>query len=174
MPFSIPRTARVVLAVLLLAGCGGGRELVLGLGESAVVDHNTPTGKSKLRITPTVVERGSTSDLTQTTLKPGQYLGITPLYVRVTVENPGRSDLVNSFPEFYLQGVDDRGETMPAFQIIGFDRCPSEDREPFRPGERYQTCVVLLPPVGHEAVGLLYDPHPVTQSGSGEVTWKLN
>jgi hypothetical protein len=112
----------------------------LKVGERAVVPFKYGTDKSGvIALTVTAIEEGTNAELAKFGDKAK---GITPVYIRVAVENVGGTDLAHSSLSLRALGSDGRGTGVI---ITGeTDRCESETagRDFTTAGAKYETCVL--------------------------------
>ncbi|MBB5958047.1 hypothetical protein FHS29_004655 [Saccharothrix tamanrassetensis] len=112
----------------------------LKVGERAVVPFKYGTQKTgTIAITVNEIEEGANADLVKFGDKAK---GITPVYIRVTVENVGGTDLAHSSLSLRALGPDGKGTGV----IISgdTDQCESETagRDFTTVGAKYETCVL--------------------------------
>ncbi|WP_367127616.1 hypothetical protein [Saccharothrix sp. HUAS TT1] len=112
----------------------------LKVGERAVVPFKYGTEKNgTIALTVTAIEEGTNAELAKFGEKAK---GITPVYIRVTVENVGGTDLAHSSVSLRALGGDGKGTGV----IISgdTDRCESESagRDFTTAGAKYETCVL--------------------------------
>ncbi len=112
----------------------------LKVGERAVVPFKYGTEKTgTIAITVTAIEEGVNADLAKFGDKAK---GITPVYLQVTVENVGGTDLGNSSLSLRALGADGKGTGVV---ISGdTDKCVSKSagKDFTTAGAKYQTCVL--------------------------------
>lgn len=127
----------------------------LKVGDRAVVPFKYGTEKSgTIAITVTAIEQGDNADLARFGDKAK---GITPFYIRVSVENVGGTDLAHSSVSLRGLGEDGRGTGV----IISgdTDKCESETaaRDFTTAGAKYETCVLQAAREGSKVVAASYD-----------------
>lgn len=144
----------------------------LKIGQAGIVNdrESGPGGrivKSRVEVTPTKLEKGSSDDFDNVELEPSQKSS-TPYYVEVCVTNVGSGDLSKTDPSGGLTGVDERDESQTSVTFIGdFNRCKSSVDPPasLKKGESFGTCLVFLIPKGGGSLAKL-------EWSGGEVIWK--
>ncbi|TQM78794.1 hypothetical protein FHX81_1074 [Saccharothrix saharensis] len=127
----------------------------LKVGERAVVPFKYGTDKNgTIAITVTAIEQGSNADLAAFGEKAK---GITPFYIRVTVENVGGTDLSYSSVSLRAVGPDGKGTGV----IISGDtaQCESESakKDFTTAGAKYETCVLQGAREGAKVAGATFD-----------------
>jgi hypothetical protein len=127
----------------------------LKVGERAVVPFKYGTDKNgTIAITVTAIDQGSNADLAAFGEKAK---GITPYYIRVTVENVGGTDLSYSSLSLRAVGSDGKGTGV----IISGDtkQCESETakKDFTTAGAKYDTCVLQGAREGAAVAGAEYD-----------------
>ncbi|MEU4803978.1 hypothetical protein [Actinosynnema sp. NPDC023587] len=127
----------------------------LKVGDRAVVPYKYGTDKTgTIAITVTAIEEGSNADLAKFGDKAK---GITPVYIRVTVENVGGTDLAYSSLSLRALGADGKGTGV----IISGDtaQCESESagKDFTTAGAKYETCVLQGTREGTKAPSASYD-----------------
>lgn len=140
----------------------------LKVGERALVPFKFGTDKNgTIGITVTAIDKGDNADLAAFGEKAK---GITPYYIRVTVENVGGTDLSYSSLSLRAIGEDGKGTGV----IISGDtkQCESESakKDFTTAGAKYETCVLQGAREGAAVAGASYangdgyDKSPVTWS----------
>ncbi|KOX20440.1 hypothetical protein ADK67_29400 [Saccharothrix sp. NRRL B-16348] len=140
----------------------------LKIGERAVIPFKYGTDKNgTIAITVTAIDQGANADLAAFGEKAK---GITPFYIRVTVENVGGTDLSYSSLSLRALGADGKGTGV----IISGDtkQCESETakKDFTTAGAKYETCVLQGAREGAAvaaaayANGEGYDKSPITWS----------
>ncbi|MEU4766561.1 hypothetical protein AB0H12_25235 [Actinosynnema sp. NPDC023794] len=140
----------------------------LKVGERAVIPFKYGTDKNgTIAVTVTAIEQGANADLAAFGEKAK---GITPFYIRVTVENVGGTDLSYSSLSLRALGADGKGTGV----IISGDtkQCESETakKDFTTAGAKYETCVLQGAREGAAvasasyANGDGYDKSPITWS----------
>jgi predicted small secreted protein len=112
----------------------------LKVGERAVVPFKYGTNKSgTIAITVTAIEKGDNADLAKYGTKAK---GITPYYLRATVENVDGADL--SFASVSLRALGADGRSTGVIITGGTDRCKSGNAgKDFKSaGAKFETCVL--------------------------------
>lgn len=112
----------------------------LKLGERAVVPFKYGTTKSgTIAITVTAIERGDNADLAKYGDKAK---GITPYYLRATVENVDGSDL--AYASVSLRALGSDGRSTGVIITGGTDRCESgtAGKDFTTPGAKFETCTL--------------------------------
>ncbi|MFD1149859.1 hypothetical protein [Saccharothrix hoggarensis] len=141
---------------------------VLKIGDRAVVPFKYGTDKAgTIAIVVTAIDKGDNADLAAFGEKAK---GITPYYIRVSVENVGGTDLSYSSLSLRLMGADGRSTGV----IISGDtaQCESETakKDFTTAGAKYETCVLQGTREGAGISGATYD------KGDGydksPITWK--
>ncbi|MEV8435737.1 hypothetical protein AB0425_00050 [Actinosynnema sp. NPDC051121] len=127
----------------------------LKVGERAVVPFKYGTDKNgTIALTVTAIEKGDNADLAAFGEKAK---GITPYYIRVTVENVGGTDLSYSSLSLRAIGPDGKGTGV----IISGDtkQCESETakKDFTTAGAKYETCVLQGAREGAAVAGAEYD-----------------
>ncbi|QFZ20881.1 hypothetical protein [Saccharothrix syringae] len=127
----------------------------LKVGERAVVPFKYGTEKSgTIALTVTAIEEGTNAELAHFGDKAK---GITPVYIRVAVENVGGTDLAHSSVSLRALGADGKGTGV----IISgdTDRCESESagRDFTTAGAKYETCVLQGTREGTAVAGASFD-----------------
>ncbi len=149
----VARSAVAVAALVLAAGCAGGDSggagsgasassaqptssaaagasgvgltkpgTTLKVGERAVVPFEYADYKGTLGLTVTSIDKGDPADLAALQLGD-RAAGMTPYYVRITVDNEGGTDLSNVFVHGW-DGLLADGDQAQAVSVIGsFDKC---------------------------------------------------
>ncbi|MEV0678786.1 hypothetical protein AB0I60_19940 [Actinosynnema sp. NPDC050436] len=141
----------------------------LKVGDRAVVPFKYGTTKTgTVAITVTAIEEGANADLVKFGDKAK---GITPVYIRVTVENVGGTDLSHSSLSLRALGADGKGTGV----IISgdTDQCESETagKDFTKAGAKYETCVLQGTREGTKAPsasynnGDGYDKSPIVWQG---------
>ena len=127
----------------------------LKVGERAVVPFKYGTDKAgTVALTVTAIEAGTNADLAAFGEKAK---GITPFYIRVTVENVGGTDLSYSSVSLRAVGADGKGTGV----IISGDtaQCESESakKDFTTAGAKYETCVLQGAREGSAVAGATFD-----------------
>ncbi|CCH31323.1 hypothetical protein ABZ816_03500 [Actinosynnema sp. NPDC047251] len=127
----------------------------LKVGDRAVVPFKYGTQKTgTIALTVTAIEEGSNADLAKFGDKAK---GITPVYIRVTVENVGGTDLAHSSLSLRALGADGKGTGV----IISgdTDQCESETagKDFTKAGAKYETCVLQGTREGTKAPSASYN-----------------
>ncbi|MCE6998625.1 hypothetical protein LZG04_28070 [Saccharothrix sp. S26] len=138
----------------------------LKVGERAVVPFKYGTDKNgTIALTVTAIEKGDNADLAAFGEKAK---GITPYYIRVTVENVGGTDLAYSSVSLRAVGADGKGTGVI---ITGETKqCASESakKDFTTAGAKYETCVLQGAREGSAVAGAEYnkgdgyDKSPIT------------
>ncbi|MBW4718534.1 hypothetical protein [Saccharothrix obliqua] len=127
----------------------------LKVGDRAVVPFKYGTTKTgTVAITVTAIEEGSNADLAKYGDKAK---GITPVYIRATVENVGGTDLANSTVSLRALGAD--GKSTGVIITGETDSCKSENagRDFTTAGAKFETCVLQGTREGTKAGGASFD-----------------
>ncbi|MGM1061454.1 hypothetical protein [Saccharothrix sp. Mg75] len=127
----------------------------LDVGERAVVPFKYGTDKNgTLGVTVSAIEQGDNADLAKFGDKAK---GITPFYIRVTVENLGGTDL--SYSSLSLRGLGDDGKGTGVIISGETDKCESESapRDFTTAGAKYETCVLSAAREGSKVSGASFD-----------------
>ncbi|MFT7838728.1 hypothetical protein Q5530_21515 [Saccharothrix sp. BKS2] len=122
----------------------------LEVGDRAVVPFKYGTTKTgTIALTVTAIEQGDNADLAKFGDKAQ---GITPFYIRVTVENVGGTDL--SYSSVSLRGLGSDGRGTGVIISGDTDRCESETaaRDFTAAGAKYETCVLQAAREGSKVV----------------------
>ncbi|MFD7655753.1 hypothetical protein ACFV4N_17410 [Actinosynnema sp. NPDC059797] len=122
----------------------------LAVGERAVVPFKYGTSKTgTIALTVTAIEQGDNADLAKFGDKAK---GITPFYIRVTVENVGGTDL--SYSSLSLRGLGEDGRGTGVIITGDTDECESETaaRDFTTAGAKYETCVLQAAREGSKIV----------------------
>ncbi|MFD0200399.1 MULTISPECIES: hypothetical protein [Saccharothrix] len=127
----------------------------LKVGDRAVVPFKFGNDKSgTIALTVTAIEAGTNADLASFGEKAK---GITPYYIRVTVENVGGTDLSYSSVSLRAVGADGKGTGV----IISGDtaQCESESakKDFATAGAKYETCVLQGAREGSAVAGATFD-----------------
>jgi len=124
----------------------------LRIGQRAVVPYRTGT----IGITVTAIERGDQAAFQQ---KFGsRAAGMTPYYIRYTVQNVGGTDLSHSAAPL-LQGVGPDGGSTGAVVVGGMPGCDRTlpDRSFASAGATYRTCRLQAASAGRTVAGAKYE-----------------
>ncbi|MEU0507990.1 MULTISPECIES: hypothetical protein [unclassified Amycolatopsis] len=141
----------------------------LKVGERAVVPFEYGNSKSgTIAITVTAIERGENADLAAF---GDRAKGLTPFYVRATVENVGGTDL--SYSSVRLRGLGADGRSTGVIISGDTAKCESESagREFTTAGAKYETCVLTAAREGASVTaaefsdGDAYEDSPVVWKG---------
>ncbi|MFB9902919.1 hypothetical protein [Allokutzneria oryzae] len=127
----------------------------LSFGQRAVVPFTFGSEKKgTLGITVTAIDRGENADLAKFGDKAK---GMTPFYIRVTVENVGGTDL--SYSSVRLRGLGPDGRSTGVIITGETDKCQSESakRDFTTPGAKYETCVLQAAREGSSVAAASFD-----------------
>ncbi|MEU5694404.1 hypothetical protein [Actinosynnema sp. NPDC020468] len=127
----------------------------LKVGDRAVVPFKYGTDKSgTIAITVTAIEQGDNADLAKFGDKAK---GITPFYVRVTVENLGGTDL--AYSSVSLRGLGEDGKSSGVIISGETAKCESETagKDFTTAGVKYETCVLTATREGAKIVAASFD-----------------
>ncbi len=143
----------------------------LKIGEAAVVDVKGSKGIGVVKITPTAIERGAISDLSNFKMND-EDKGKTPFYLRLTIEYMGGADLSFAGIDANIDGLDDRGQETGEVVLIGtFDKCDSNNPpRGWTTGQPFQSCKTFLLGGTGELTGARYSESG-TPYRDGPVTW---
>lgn len=129
----------------------------LAVGDTATVPFSSDDELVPVEITVEGIEQGPAADLAELDLGDDA-AGMVPWYVRVTIANPGSTDLSFQDPGGNLDGLDDQGD--PAGLVIlmsSFEPCDSESApDSFVDGASYETCLLYLVPEAGALQGVQY------------------
>jgi hypothetical protein len=127
----------------------------LKVGERAVVPFKYGTDKNgTIAITVSAIEPGVNADLAKFGDKAK---GLTPFYIRVSVENVGGTDLSHS--SVSLRGLGPDGRSTGVIITGETDKCQSETakRDFTTAGAKYETCVLQAAREGSQVTGASFD-----------------
>ncbi|MDQ2584380.1 hypothetical protein [Saccharothrix yanglingensis] len=127
----------------------------LAVGDRAVVPFKYGTDKTgTIAVTVTAIEQGANADLAKFGDKAK---GITPFYIRVSVENVGGTDL--SYSSVSLRGLGADGKGSGVIISGDTDKCESETaaRDFTTAGAKYETCVLSAAREGSAITGASFD-----------------
>ncbi|GHE77088.1 hypothetical protein GCM10017786_02980 [Amycolatopsis deserti] len=167
-PSSVPPPESSAPATAAAGGATTAPGTELKLGERAVVPFEYGNSKSgTIAITVTAIERGDNADLAAF---GDRAKGLTPFYVRATIENVGGTDL--SYSSVSLRGLGADGRSTGVIISGDTDKCESESagKDFTTAGAKYQTCVLTAAREGGSVTAAEFDKGDA-YSGS-PLVWK--
>lgn len=113
----------------------------LKIGDTATVPFEYSGKEGTIAVTVNKIEKGTSADLKDFGEKAK---GMTPYFVRYTVENVGGTDL--SRMSLKLHGVSAEGERTGAVTIGDIDKCESENApgDFMQKGAKFETCALAV------------------------------
>jgi hypothetical protein len=130
----------------------------LAFGDTATVEYTAQNATATLDLTVRSAEKGSLDDFSGFDTGDTLVRNANFYYVRVRVENVGKTPFGNA--EVPLWGISGQDRLLPPVKFTTtFDTCPTENLPArFRPGDTFGTCLVFLSPDKGSLEGVSYRP----------------